>query len=347
MSEAKLNSNEIAYFSGQMALMISSGITILEALRLLEAENGNRSGKAILHGLVSEVESGQHLYDAMSISGVFPDYVLKMVNIGEQTGKLEEIFSSLSSYYENNENISADIKSAVTYPFIMIMMMLAVIFVLMVKVMPIFEQVYRQLGSSMTGFSAGVLNFGKVLGTYSIIFIAVFTVILIAFLFFSISEKGRTAFSSFAAGFRPTRKLCDEIAAGRFAGGMALALSSGYNTVDGLALVSGIIANKYYVKKIEACREYIKEGESLGDAFVKSEVFPGTYGRMASIGFKSGKLDEVMKGIAARYEAEADRKIMHFIAILEPTLVAVLSVIVGLVLLSVMLPLMGIMSSIG
>lgn len=347
MSDTKLNSTEIAYFSGQMGMMISSGISVVESLKLLENETDSKTGKELLLAVSGSLESGTHLYDAMKSTGAFPDYVLNMVNIGEQTGNLDAVFESLSEYYEKNDDIYESIRSAVTYPFIMIMMMFIVIAVLLIKVMPIFEQVFRQLGASMTGFSAGILNFGKVLGRYSIVLVAIMAVLIFLYFFLTKSYSGREKARKFAAGFRPTRELFDYIAASRFAGGMALALSSGYNTMDGIAMVSEVVENSLYKKKIDKCREYISGGDAFADAIVKSELFSGPYGRMASIGFKSGRLEEVMRRIADRYDELVDRRITHFVSILEPTLVAVLSIIVGMILLSVMLPLVGIMSSIG
>ena len=347
MALKKLNSGEISYFSSQMGMMISSGITISEALKLLQAETDNKDGQELIQVLYDSVQGGAHLYNAMRDAGVFPDYVLNMVNIGEQTGNLDDVFQELADYYEKNENIYEGIRSAVTYPFIMIMMMLVVIAVLLIKVMPIFEQVFNQLGTTMTGFSAGVLRFGKVLGRYSVVLIVILAVLVIMYLVLTKSAGGREAVRKFAAGFGPTKQLFDYIAASRFAGGMALALSSGYNTMDGISMVSEVVENALYKKKIEKCRDYISDGDAFADAIVKAELFSGPYGRMASIGFKSGRLEEVMKKIEERYGNMVDRKITHFVAILEPTLVAILSVIVGLVLLSVMLPLVSIMSSLG
>lgn len=347
MSEFKLNSTEIAYFSGQMGMMISSGVSAVEALNLLEMETGNKEGRELLKSMSESIGKGMRLYEAMRETGAFPDYVLKMVNVGEQTGNLDNVFESLEKYYEKSESMYESIRSAVTYPFIMIMMMLVVTAVLLIKVMPVFEQVFKQLGASMTGFSAGILNLGKVLGQYSIVLVAILVVFVIFYFFLTRSHKGREAAKAFASKFGPTRQLFDYIAASRFAGGMYLALTSGYNTMDGISMVSEVVDNKQYRIKVDKCKEYIAGGDVFADAMTRAGLFEGTYGKMASIGFKSGRLDVVFLKISEKYEEMVDRKIAHFVSVLEPVLVAVLSVIVGLILLSVMLPLVGIMSSIG
>lgn len=350
MNESKkrmLTNNEIASFAGQMSMMISAGITVSEALGLLSHDADSAEGSEILDQILNEIALGASLYHAMQSPGVFPKYVVDMVNIGEQTGNLDNVFSSLASYYEREESISQGIRSAVTYPFIMIGMMLVVILVLVMKVLPIFEQVFEQLGSTMTGFSGSILRLGKHIGNYSILFVSIFVALVIIYIILTRSKEGKEALRRFASGFPLTRGLYNSIASGRFASGMALALSSGFNTQQGLEMVAELINNKYYTIKIEECERLMKSGEHFAEAVVHSEILSGTYGRMVAIGFKSGKLDEVMRKVAERYENEVDYKMTHFVSILEPTLVAVLSIIVGMILLSVMLPLMGIMSSIG
>lgn len=347
-AETKLLSNtEIAFFCGQMSMMMSAGITVSEALHLLQEDTENTQGKDFIFSMAKMLDSGNSFYESLLDSGVFPKYVLDMIHIGEQTGNLDEVFSSLASYYEREENISKGIRSAVTYPFIMIAMMLCVILVLIVKVLPVFEQVFEQLGSSMTGLSASILHLGRNISNYSALFVILFGIMVLLYLFFTHSPSGREKLRDFAAGFPLTKDLYSSIAAGRFSSGMALALRSGFHTEEGLLMVKELITNKHYLKKIDACHEYMKSGENFSEAVIHANIFSGTYGRMVHIGFKSGKLDEIMAKIALQYENDVDYKINHFVSILEPTLVAILSVVVGMILLSVMLPLMGVMSSIG
>lgn len=342
-----LSIHEISTFSSQMGMMISAGITVDEALRLLATDAETEEGKALITGIYETLEDGNTLYQSMASSGLFPKYVLDMVNIGEQTGNLDNVFSSLADYYDREEAISEGIKQAVTYPFIMIAMMLCVIIILIVKVLPIFQQVYEQLGTSMTGLSASILNLGNTLSRYSVVFVGILVICVILYVLVTKTESGRAKLDAFAAAFPLTRELYDKIAAGRFSSGMALAIGSGFTTEEAMLMVRQLVSNKEYNKKVDKCYEYMNDGMVFSDAAVKSEIFSGTYGRMVSIGFKSGKMDVVLSKVATRYEVEVDREIGHFVSILEPTLVAILSIVVGMILLSVMLPLMGIMSSIG
>ena len=158
-----LNNRELSSFCEQMAMMIKAGIPVSEAVSILKESLEDPDGAAVLESVAKRLEDYGTLYEAFRDSGVFPDYMLDMVHIGEEAGRLDEVFESLSSYYERQESLARSIKSAVTYPCIMIVLMLAVILVLIIKVMPVFNQVYLQLGAQMGGFSRGILDFAYVL----------------------------------------------------------------------------------------------------------------------------------------------------------------------------------------
>lgn len=146
--------------------------------------------------------------------------------------------------------------------------------------------------------------------------------------------------------FKFTRTICEEIAACRFASGMALTLGSGLNPERSFELVNSLNDDEYFQKKLDECQKEIDEGTDFSQALVSSGMFSGIYARMASIGGKTGTMDQVMDQIATLYQDDVDTRTNNLLAVLEPSLVIILSLMVGAILLSVMLPLMGIMSSI-
>lgn len=338
---------EISTFCAQLSMILKAGIPVSEGLSIMHSDLQKAQGKKILSTILERTEMGEPLHMALSASGLFPKYVINMVEIGGQTGKLDEVMDYLCEYYEREESIARNLKSAVTYPLIMIVMMVFVIGVLVVKVLPIFQQVFRQLGSEMSSFSQSVMQFGSAVGRYSAVITTVLAAAAIIVAVMNHTRGGRQALSSFQSRFFLTRTLYAKIAAGRFAGAMAMMLSSGLDPDQSLDLAAKLIDNRYISEKIEHCKEHIAQGSSFAEALEKTEIFSGINAKMVSIGFQTGSVDSVMRKLADRYEEEIDATINHLISLLEPTLVAVLSVIVGMILLSVMLPLMGIMSSIG
>ncbi len=343
----KLNSYEISSFCRQMALLIKAGISPAEGIEILIQDSHDSAGKKLLEKLSHVLHSGEKFHVALSMSDVFPDYVVHMVTIGEESGTLDTVMDSLADYYEREESIKSSIQSAISYPLIMVFMMLVVVIVLIIKVLPIFDQVFAQLGTSMSGFSKSLLNMGNALNRYSIATIGLMVVIAILFFFFSSTTPGKQLFKKILVHFRPTRRMMQELESERFASGMVLTLSSGMDTFEGLSLVEKLVESNEMREKIESCRNMLIDGDSFPEALEKANIFSSFYSQMVSVGFKTGSMDIARKQIAEHFEHETQRKIYSLISILEPTLVIILSIIVGMILLSVILPLMGIMTTIG
>ena len=342
-----LTNSEIASFCGQTAMILRAGITPAEGMNILLSDTKDAKGREIIAQILKICRQGETFHHALRECGVFPEYVLHMVDLGEESGNLDDVMQALATYYEHEEQVADSIRGAVRYPFIMIGMMLLVIFVLLTKVLPIFNQVYIQLGSEMTGISSSLLSLGQSLNHYSLVILIVIIVCFIIYFLAFKTRKGKQLSTKFLSVFPLTKGFYEKVAAGRFANGLSMTLSSGLDTYNSLDLVAALVEHKKMHEKITACKNLIREGDNLSEALCKSNIFTNLYSRMVAVGFRTGSIDTVMKKISENYEKETDKKLQSIISILEPTLVIILSLIVGLILLSVILPLMGIMSSIG
>lgn len=328
----KLLSNlELAEFCNQMSMILHSGISALEGLSILLEDAQNEAERSLLQKMLEEMETTGYFYEAVSASGVFPDYSFYMIKLGEETGTLDEVMNGLYEHYTRKENLAGMIRSSFVYPSIMLGMMALVIAVLLTKVLPIFNQVFEQLGQEMTGFSAGLLNIGEALSSYSIAFVIIGVITVLAVIFC----RKRLPFY---------RNIQNQMAACRFADGMSITLKSGMTPEQGLDLVANLVEDEVFQRKIADCKNQLTDGMEFSAALHICGIFTGTYARMASIAGKAGTLDEVMSKISAEYEYDVNTKINRMITMIEPTLVILLSVIVGIILFSVMLPLLGIMS---
>lgn len=352
-TKLKMMSNkELAMFCDQMAMILKAGQTPEAGVTLMLEDAASEEAKRILEPIAKMCDLGEPFQNACAASGVFPKYALDMIEIGNTSGKLDDVLESLANHYNREEEVAMSIKSAVTYPFLIICMMLIVILVLVIKVLPIFQQVFVQLGTEMTGFSKGLLNFGNTLSTYSIVFIAIVVLAALAFLYFTKTPSGKNAWLKFCSTFPLTKNFYDKVAAGRFASAMAIMKAAGLDTDKSLDLATQLVDNKSMEEKIDKCRKLMEgddntPGITFSESLAKSGIFSSMYSKMVSIGFKSGSVDKVFKKIADSYDTEIDSALSNTISILEPTLVIILSVVVCLILLSVIMPLMGIMSSIG
>lgn len=347
MRQKKLSNQEIASFCSQTSILFQAGIAPAESMSILLNDSKTAEGRELLQQILDICKTGEHFSSALKETGVFPEYVLHMITIGEESGNLDNVMQSLTNYYEREDAIADSIRNAVSYPFVMIGIMVVVIFVLLGKVMPIFNQVFIQLGSEMTGISGTLLSIGTALNRYSIFIVTLLVLAVLVFLLATKTKKGRQFTKRVLSTFPLTRGFYEKLAAGRFASGMALTISSGMDTFTSLDMVSELTEHKGMQEKISKCKKAIQDGANFSEALTASGIFSNLYSRMVAVGFRTGSIDRVMQKIADNYDRETEKKIRSIISVLEPTLVIILSIIVGLILLSVIFPLMGIMSSIG
>lgn len=326
-----LSNLELSEFFHQMGIVLKSGISSLEGLTLLAEDAQNENERSLLINMIEEMELSGSLYQAVSSAGVFPAYALHMLKLGEETGTLDDVMPALSNHYTREANFSSMLKSALLYPSIMLGMMFLVILVLLTKVMPVFQQVFIQLGQDMDGFSAALLQIGETLSRNSVL--SAILIVVLAMLL--ILGRRNLPF------YKNTQ---EKIAACRFLDGLSISLKSGLTSEESLALASGLVENEVYLSKIAECKTLLDDGATLSDALHKTGILSGTYARMVHLADRTGTIDEVLGEIASEYEHTANARITRFISILEPTLVIILSLIVGIILFSVMLPLLGIMS---
>ena len=184
-NQKKLSNAELATFFGQMAMLLDGGIYYREGIETMLKDTKSPSARACLEQIIAELTEHGQFDVALEKTGAFPEHVIRMIRLGLRAGDDKAICHSLADYYDRQEAISEGIKNAVTYPMIMIFMMLLVIIVLITKVLPIFNQVFTQLGSQMNAFSLSLMNFGSRLSSSSIVLVIILVVIIVAYIFFA------------------------------------------------------------------------------------------------------------------------------------------------------------------
>ncbi|MEI8216909.1 MAG: type II secretion system F family protein [Eubacteriales bacterium] len=339
----QLTARELSVFCDQISIILKSGLPLHHGLGLL-CENVSDSWlQGILKFIANDVTDNKTLYSAIQNTGAFPEYVGNMINIGSESGKLDDAMQALSEFYSREADLKENIKSAVVYPTILILMMTLVMMVLSIKVLPIFSEVFKSLGTTMSPFAVNIMNIGMALGKYSFIILGILALILLIIFISSKTEKGLKFFS----GFLSRGKLSEKISLSRFTSSMAMMLASGLDTEHAMELSTSVIGNTHIKEKVNSSILLIKNNTSFIDALYKSDLFPNFAISMISLGFKAGSLDIVMKKVADSYEEEVQSHLVKRVSLIEPISVGVLSVLVGIILISVMLPLMGVMSQIG
>lgn len=343
LSLKPLSNLELAGFCNQLSMILSSGIAPFDGISML-LETASDQERALLSSIQNGLEETGELQMALRQTQVFPAYLLDMVTIGEETGTLDEVLASLAHHYARKNTLTIHIKQAITYPFVMVTLMTVVIVILVTQVMPVFNQVFLQLGSELQGISHSLLVLGDAINTYGVIFGLLIFFLAAGTIYLSRTSSGKKHLFRLVHKVPFTRTLSEKISTCQLAGGMALVLNSGLTEEQAITLSKPLVSAPSLMEKLDICQQKLEEGEALSDALCQSGIFIGIQGQMVSIAGKTGHLEETLEQLSSQYEEETYEQIQSLLSTVEPTLVIILSFVVGTILLSVMIPLLGIVA---
>lgn len=329
------------------ALLLHSGISGADSAYLLAAEEAPHR-KELLRKLADILDSGVPLSEALVRSGGFPEQVPAMVQVGEETGHLEEALTALADFYEQRNRTLLQIRSAVTYPATVFALMMLVVGVLLVKVLPVFDQVYASMGSRLTGPAAGLLYAGQLLDQSLPLLFGILLAIVVALCFLYFSPVFRKKLMSVWQKRYSDQGIARKFNNARFARAVAMGLSSGLPLEACMSLAEILLEHTPgAARRCSDCIMAITEGDSMGSAMERAQFLSPSQSRMLMIGNRSGCADRVMDQIAQTLQDEAEQALERRICAIEPAMVLVCSLLVGLILLSVMLPLADILAVLG
>ncbi|MCI9263714.1 MAG: type II secretion system F family protein [Oscillospiraceae bacterium] len=342
-----MRNEEVSGLCLELSLLLHAGVTLGDALTLLAEESqGERRG--LLEAMAREVDGGNGLAAAMETAGGFPAYVRGLVAVGERSGRTEEALAALSRYYEERFRMSRRIRGALLYPAVMLGLMLVVIGVLLVKVLPIFDDVYASLGGRLTGLAGGLLSLGRWLDGIMPVLWGLLALAALLLLGFGLSEAFRERALALWRGRYGDRGISRMMTTAQVARALSMGMVSGLPLEESLSLAAKIVEEVPAAsQRCLGCRTMLENGASLGRALRDSGLLPAAQCRLLELAQRGGSGDEAMSRIAEDLSQECDMALEEKVSRVEPALVLTCSVLVGLILLSVMLPLTHIMSAIG
>ena len=348
MKRLRVPAQYLPIFCRELHQLVRTGIPLAEGLTMLREDETDPDTRSWLEALCRSTEEGLPLSSALRETEAFPAYMTDMVSLAEETGRLEDVLLSLQRHYDRQLRMAADIRGAVAVPVTLFAVMVAVVILLVTQVLPVFDRVFAQLGVRMGAVATGMMNAGAVLakaGTgIAVVLVAAAAAALVVALVPALREK-------FAAGFRRSfggRGILGQMAAARFASSMSMAVASGLSMEESVALSAKLCGGaKEIDEKTERCRKEIEEGGSPADALAGSGLFSGRDCRLLKLAEQTGSLPDTLEDLAQRQEEESLRRIDRMVGAIEPAIVVITSALAGVILLSVMLPLMGLLSTIG
>ena len=346
-SSLLLNSEELSVFCDQIALMLESGMTLKDGVDMLAEDEEQQAARVRPYALMREtVEETGSLYIAMKErESEWPHYMIEMVGIGEETGRLEDIMRSLSSYYTREGRIRDAAASAVTYPLVLGVMMVVIIAVLLWRVMPVFRRVLGSLGVDPNGASMRLMNVGAIAGWIVLGIIVVMLIAVVTVVVLMRTGKRDQVMAFLRKLLPPVAKVSGKLSASRIAGMLGMILSGGFPIESALEMSANALEDEESISRVQAIRQRMDHGDSFADAVSSSKLFSDFYNRILKIGAASGHEPQVMTRIAEVYEEQVEDDLSRLISLIEPVLVALLSIVIGAILLSMMLPMAGVMSS--
>ena len=347
MAVKMLTDEETAFFCEQLAMLLEAGIPIADGMEVLSEDAGDRRFKEISETLVKTMNDGSTLFDAMERSEIFPDYAVKMVKIGSVTGRLEDALNGLSDYYSKRSELRQTVKSSVSHPLILLAMMTAVIIVLVVRVIPMFKDIFAQFDDSAAAAVENSVSFAYSLGVFiMILLLAALAVTLVLAVLMQVPASRRQIKKLFT-NFVLTRGMSEAVAMADVTSAMCMMAECAISPGQSLELAAGLTENKYILGRIKDCEKKVLDGTYFADAVRDSKLLPGVYAHSLKVAYKSGSIDSAWQKISSRFGQECDRKIYGAVSFIEPVIIGILAVIIGAVLLTVMLPLTDIMTHVG
>lgn len=344
---APLDADRISVFCAQLALMQKAGIGAEEGVSLLESDAGGPLEKGLLAQVREKLSKGMPLSEALAETGVFPDYLVRMVEIGQASGRLEEVLSALSAYYRRESATQSAIRRAVAYPCLMAVLIALVFLILMARVLPVFRQVFEALGMTFSPVAAAMLRFGSASQTAATVLSLLLVLCALVLFFLYRSRRGAAVAQKLGYALFGNAASGRAVARSRFSSAMALMLSSGLPLDEAMDRTARLLEGSPLEAQLMSAQEKMSAGESFPRAVEASGILDALQSGLLSAGFRAGAAEEAMRELSERCREEADERLALLLGRFEYALVLILCVSVGFVLLSVMLPLLGAMSAIG
>lgn len=330
----KFKTKEVSFISRQLASMTSAGLSLVRALYILQEQQENKRAKAVLLDIYEEVQKGKSFSEVLEAKpGVFPDLFVSMVAAGESSGTLDQILVRVSDHFANANKTNNKVKSAMVYPIILLVLALAVVVLMFTMILPTFADMMEP--EDMSPLTRGMMAFSNSLINYWYIYIIVILALVFGFWFCKRVPAIKLKMDELVLRIPKVGKLLATIYTGRFARNMSNLYAAGLQMVDCIQKSVQVLGNTYINKKFEEVIDNIKLGESMSKAVEKTGIFEGMFTSIIYVGEESGTLDTILSKAADYYEEEGDSAITKLVGMLEPVMIIIMGIAIGLVLAAI------------
>ena len=331
----KFKTKDLSFFCRQLSAMLTSGVSLVKALHILQAQTENKKMRAILLDIYEEVQKGRSFSEAIATKpGVFPGLFVSMVGAGEASGNLDMIMNRVSEHYAKDSKTQNKVRGAMIYPIVLLVLLLAMMIGMFTFIMPMFKGLMSE-GTEMPALSAAMFAVSDFFTAYWYLLLIGFIAIVIVFRIILTTPSTKLKWDKMLLGLPKVGGLLRTIYTARFARTMSNLFASGLQMVDCIEKSVGTLGNSYIIKEFEEVIENVKRGEALSTAIARINVFEGMFVSIIYVGEESGTLDQILEKSSDYYDDEADSAIASMVSLLEPVMIILMGVMVACILVAV------------
>ncbi len=331
--------DDLVIFSRQLATMIDSGVPLVQALSILGEQIENKNLKGVVIRIRQDIEGGMSFYDALSKHpGVFSELFINMTKAGEASGTLNEVLDRLATYLEKTAALNRKIRSALIYPAILISMAFLITAGLLLKVVPIFKDIFASFGGQLPLPTRILIETSNLLTKYFFLFVVLLVIIVFLFKRYIGTKKGRYNFDALKLRIPVIGILFQKVALAKFSRTFSTLVKSGVEILNALDIVGKTSGNKVIEETVLECRKSVRDGELISRHLSKTKVFPPMVCRMIGVGEQTGKLENMLSKIADFYDEQVDAAVTGLTSMIEPLVIAILGIVIGGIVISLFLP---------
>ena len=343
----KVKMKELTYFCRQLAIMINSSIELINCLEILKNQVFSKYFKQILERVYEDVQTGMLLSEAMAKhKKVFPEFLRNMVYVGEMSSSLEKVLDNIAEYYESEMRTKSKIKSALVYPITLAVLTVAILALMMILVVPTFRNSLGSMEIEMPALTMAIFNISDFVTQNFLTLFGGIVGFIVLLKLLGKTNSGRLFFDTLAMKISFTKRYQVAKTTSIFARSFGLLLASGMHIVDAMEVVQKILGNKYIEKKFAQATEAVRGGISLTKAIEDMQVFPPMLLQMVSVGEKTASLDESLLRTSGYFDEELSHALSSMMSLIQPLLMAVMGISIGVIFLAVYSPMLSIMGNI-
>lgn len=344
----KILTKDLSVFCKQMGVMLYAGMPLIASLDVL----ANQSEKAIVREITLEmmgdIQKGESLSQAMKKQkNVFPAMLINMIESGELTGKIDDVFAKMSDYYKKEDSTFNKVKSAMMYPMVLGIMTVIVTGLMIVKIFPTFIGLFESAGAELPGLTKFILNISEILQTKWFIILGVMFAVVFVFKKWKSTKSGKKIWDTFILKVPVVSSQLKKIYTARFTRTLATLIESGISIIDAVVNAAKVTQNEFLIEKIELAVEGIKKGNKLSTELSKVKIFPPMMISMISIGEESGSIEEMLEKSADFYDEELEAALSKLMGLIEPVMIVIMALVIGTIVASMFLPMFDMISVVG